>query len=104
MSALASANGPAAAYALLKDRFGQFNRLEGVRRLLFWDSQTYMPPGGAAGRDAQNSLLEGFAHDLIAGSEIADALAAAADGDMIRCSKSHARLTLVAVRAVSIWS
>jgi len=38
--------------------------LEGIRSVLSWDQQTYMPQGSAAGRSRQMSTLAGMTHEL----------------------------------------
>jgi carboxypeptidase Taq len=37
-------------YERLKDRLAIISDLRSAKSLLFWDQQTYMPKGGAAGR------------------------------------------------------
>src|SRR2546423_1643715 len=48
---------PEQAYAELTHRFTQNAILESCTSVLGWDEQTYMPPGGAAHRANQLSLL-----------------------------------------------
>ena len=54
------------AYAELSKRFASANKLKGARDLLIWDSQTYMPEGGAWSRGEQLAALEAACSDLVA--------------------------------------
>lgn len=65
------------AYRTLTDRFGNAGRLYAVKLTLFWDSQTYMPKGGAWSRGEQMAAIDAARHDLIAAPDAADLFAAA---------------------------
>ena len=70
------------AYGVLSERFSTAAKLSAARVLLFWDSQTYMPSGGAWSRGEQMAAIEAVRSDLIATPDAADlfeAAAAAAD-------------------------
>src|SRR5262245_46503678 len=51
------------AYAELTHRLHSTALLESCASVLGWDEQTYMPPGGAAHRANQLSLLAGLCHE-----------------------------------------
>jgi carboxypeptidase Taq len=48
----------------LKNRLAQISDLESAAAVLSWDQQTYMPPGGAAGRAEQLATLARMSHEL----------------------------------------
>jgi carboxypeptidase Taq len=66
------------AYGTLCERFGAAGRLYAAKITLFWDSQTYMPKGGAWARGEQLAAIDAARRDLIAAPD-ADELFAAAD-------------------------
>jgi carboxypeptidase Taq len=49
--------------AELKTRLVEIDDLESAARLLEWDQNTYMPPGGAVARARQNATLRRLAHE-----------------------------------------
>ena len=55
----------AAALEELKERSSRIVDLQKVARLLLWDSQTMMPPGGVAHRGDQLATIQGLAHELL---------------------------------------
>ncbi len=65
------------AYAVLADRFTTAFKLAAARAVLFWDSQTYMPSGGAWARGEQMAAIDATRTDLIAAPDAADLLDAA---------------------------
>ncbi len=65
------------AYRTLCERFGTAGRLYAAKTSLFWDSQTYMPKGGAWARGEQLAAIDATRRDLIAAPD-ADQLFAAA--------------------------
>ena len=67
---------PEQAYAELTHRFTQTAILESCSSVLGWDEQTYMPPGGAAHRANQLSLLAGMCHERATSPEIGELIAA----------------------------
>lgn len=66
------------AYRTLCERFGNAGRLYAAKISLFWDSQTYMPKGGAWARGEQLAAIDAARRDLIAAPD-ADHLFGAAD-------------------------
>src|SRR5438477_513864 len=54
---------PEEAYSELTNRLKTTALLESCASVLGWDEQTYMPPGGAAHRANQLSLLAGLCHE-----------------------------------------
>ena len=54
------------AYRTLCERFGTAGRLYAAKITLFWDSQTYMPKGGAWARGEQLAAIDAARRDLIA--------------------------------------
>lgn len=54
------------AYRTLCERFGAAGRLYAAKISLFWDSQTYMPRGGAWTRGEQLAAIDAARRDLIA--------------------------------------
>lgn len=69
------------AYHTLCERFGTAGRLYAAKISLFWDSQTYMPKGGAWARGEQLAAIDGARRDLIAAPD-ADQLFAAASASL----------------------
>src|SRR5262245_66171728 len=65
------------AYAELIDRLQSTALLESCASVLGWDEQTYMPPGGAAHRANQLSLLAGLCHERASDPALGDLLAEA---------------------------
>ncbi len=66
---------PEQAYAELTERLQSTALLESCSSVLGWDEQTYMPPGGAAHRANQLSLLAGMCHERATAPEIGELLA-----------------------------
>jgi carboxypeptidase Taq len=66
------------AYRTLCERFGAAGRLYAAKISLFWDSQTYMPKGGAWARGEQLAAIDAARRDLIAAPD-SDQLFAAAE-------------------------
>jgi carboxypeptidase Taq len=62
---------------LLKDRLAEVIDLIYVEALLEWDQQTYMPPGGAAGRAEQLGTISKLIHEKITSDEVGQLLAEA---------------------------
>ncbi|MEO5372964.1 MAG: carboxypeptidase M32 [Alphaproteobacteria bacterium] len=74
------------AYAKLEDRFARLEKLGEAIGFLDWDSQTMMPPGGAASRAEQMATLKSIHHDLMTAPEVGEWLGLAmaegmSDGD-----------------------
>jgi len=69
---------PTLAYRTLSERFATAGRLYAAKISLFWDSQTYLPKGGAWTRGEQLAAIDAARQDLIAAPD-ADELFAAAD-------------------------
>src|SRR5579864_1309275 len=65
------------AYRTLSERFGTAGRLYAAKITLFWDSQTYMPKGGAWSRGEQFAAIDAARRDLIAAPDVEDLFAAA---------------------------
>lgn len=66
---------PEQAYSELTDRLQSTALLESCASVLGWDEQTYMPPGGAAHRANQLSLLAGLCHERATAPQIGQLLA-----------------------------
>src|SRR6516162_8613385 len=62
-------------YNELTQRLQTTALLESCASVLGWDEQTYMPPGGAAHRANQLSLLAGMCHERATAPEIGQLLA-----------------------------
>ena len=60
------------AWQNLTDRMQEIGLLHGAQALLAWDQQTYMPPGGAAMRGAQNATLASLNHDRFTAPEVGE--------------------------------
>ncbi len=54
----------------LKDRLAVVNDLQMAARVLAWDQETYMPPGGAEARAQQMGTLLSLAHEKFTSDEI----------------------------------
>src|SRR5258708_15445580 len=67
---------PEQGYGELTRPFTQTAPLESCSSVLGWDEQTYMPPGGAAHRANQLSLLAGMCHERATSPEIGELIAA----------------------------
>lgn len=65
------------AYRILSERFGTAGRLYAAKLTLFWDSQTYMPKGGAWSRGEQLAAIDAARQDLMAAPDAEDLFAAA---------------------------
>ena len=61
----------------LRHQLGIVADLNAATGVLSWDQQTYMPPGGAAGRAMQLATLSRLAHERFVSDDIGEALAAA---------------------------
>ncbi len=62
------------AYAVLSERFSTASKLAAARAVLFWDSQTNMPAGGAWGRGEQMAAIDAVSSDLLAAPDALDLL------------------------------
>ncbi|NIN65061.1 MAG: carboxypeptidase M32 [Anaerolineae bacterium] len=60
----------------LRQQLGVVADLSAATGVLSWDQQTYMPPGGAAGRAMQLATLSRLAHERFVSDDIGEALAA----------------------------
>ncbi len=60
----------------LRELLGVVADLESAASMLGWDQQTYMPPGGAAGRAMQLATLSRLAHERFVSDEMGTALEA----------------------------
>jgi carboxypeptidase Taq len=69
------------AYHALCERFGAAGRLYAAKISLFWDSQTYMPKGGAWSRGEQLAAIDAARRDLMAALD-SDQLFAAAEASL----------------------
>jgi len=49
----------------LKTRLMEISDLESVNRVLSWDMETYMPPGGGAARARQSATVAQIAHEKL---------------------------------------
>jgi carboxypeptidase Taq len=61
-------------YTQLRAKLAEITSLENTVRLLSWDRETYMPPGGAAGRSDQLALLNGLHHDRLTSDDLGSLL------------------------------
>src|SRR5438045_567034 len=52
-------------YTQLRAKLVEITSLENAIRLLHWDRETYMPPGGAVSRGEQIAFLTGLHHDRL---------------------------------------
>lgn len=64
---------------ILDDLFADFNALSMAARIMDWDQQCFMPPGGAESRAVHTSILTRMAHNVIASDEFGEALEAASN-------------------------
>ncbi|MDT9600840.1 carboxypeptidase M32 [Sphingosinicella rhizophila] len=67
------------AYRELHERFETAGKLGAARNTLFWDSQTYMPPGAAWSRGEQLAAIDTTCSQLTAGPDTADLFCTADD-------------------------
>ena len=67
------------AYEALVKELREIGLLGSIGSLLHWDEQTQMPPGGAAHRAEQVSLLAKLVHERVTSPRVGDLLDAAAD-------------------------
>jgi carboxypeptidase Taq len=65
------------AYRKAVDTFTRIATLNEAASMLSWDSDTMMPPGGAAARADQLAVLAGLAHELLTARSLAETLDAA---------------------------
>ncbi len=63
------------AYQTLSERFATAGRLYAAKISLFWDSQTFMPKGGAWSRGEQLAAIDAARQDLIAAPDTDELLA-----------------------------
>ena len=70
------------AWEKLNDRMQEIGLLHGAQALLHWDQQTYMPPGGAAMRGAQNATLASLNHDRFTAPEVGEWLNILSEADL----------------------
>lgn len=68
------------AYGVLNDRFGNVLKLAGASRILYWDSQAYMPPDGSWARGEQLTAIAAAMHDLMDREDSGELFAAAESG------------------------
>lgn len=65
------------AYGVLSERYGNMFKLFGASRVLYWDSQAYMPPDGQWARGEQQAALSIAMHDLVEREDAAQLFAEA---------------------------
>jgi carboxypeptidase Taq len=58
----------------LKQTLGEVEDLQRTVAVLFWDQETYMPPGGLAARASQVELLSRLAHDRFTDPRVSELL------------------------------
>ncbi len=63
----------------LKERLATISDVRAAGAVLGWDQQTYMPPGGVAGRAEQLATLERLAHEMLVSEETGALLNAAGE-------------------------
>jgi len=63
----------------LKTTFAEISALNNAMQVLSWDQNTYMPPGGAAGRAEDLAALSRLAHERLTSQRTSDLLKAAQD-------------------------
>jgi carboxypeptidase Taq len=68
------------AYNVLNERFGNYFRLLAASRILYWDSQAYMPPDGIWARGEVLAGITGAMHDLIDREDAGELFVAAEKG------------------------
>ncbi len=84
---------------LLKERLAEITDLIDVANVLDWDTQTYMPPGGAAGRAEQLGTIGKLVHEKMTTDEMGRLLAeAGAQVKELDPDSDDARLVNVALR------
>jgi carboxypeptidase Taq len=66
------------AYEVLSDRFSNQLKLAGAARILYWDSQAYMPPDGSWARGEQLTAIAGAMHELVVRDDAEQLFATAA--------------------------
>jgi len=66
------------AYGVLSERFSSQLKLAGAARILYWDSQAYMPPDGTWARGEQLTAITGAMHELIVRDDAEQLFGAAA--------------------------
>lgn len=82
----------------LKEVLGEVDDLRRTVAVLFWDQETYMPPGGINGRASQVELLSRLAHERftsprvrelldLAATETADLPASSDDASLVRVTR-----------------
>src|SRR5947209_2094959 len=59
----------------LKSRLAEIHDLDGAASVLFWDQQTYLPPGGGTARGQQLATLQRLSHEKFTSDEIGRLLA-----------------------------
>src|SRR6266446_4967173 len=85
---LAMSRTPEHAYTDLTDRLQATALLESCASVLGWDEQTYMPPGGAAHRANQLSLLAGMCHERSTAPVIGELLSELESSSLTRSADS----------------
>ena len=84
---------------LLKARLAEVTDLTYVEAILEWDQQTYMPPGGAAGRAEQVGTISKLTHEKWTAAEVGSLLEAAqAEVKDLNPDSDDARLVRLAQR------
>ena len=73
--------GPNEALRPLKDRLATISDVRAAAAVLGWDQQTYMPPGGVAGRAEQLATLGRRAHEMLVSEETGALLDAAGESE-----------------------
>jgi len=61
-----------AAWKKLSERMQELGLLNGAQALLHWDQQTYMPPGAAGMRGAQNARMASLTHERFTAPEVGE--------------------------------
>jgi carboxypeptidase Taq len=73
--------GPNEVLRPLKDRLATISDVRAAAAVLGWDQQTYMPPGGDAGRAEQLAALGRLAHEMLLSEETGALLDAAGESE-----------------------
>jgi carboxypeptidase Taq len=68
---------PGRAITRIQETMAEVQAVRAAAAVLGWDQQTYMPPGGAAARAGQLSVLSKIAHEMATGAETQRRLEAA---------------------------
>lgn len=68
-------------WTLLRARMADLRALQGAASVLGWDQEVYMPPRAAVARGEQLAALKGLHHEKLVAEDLADALAAAEEGE-----------------------